>query len=262
MRVAIRDALYRTSRKPFQWGGLQGYQQLQVIADRLQQLCTADPNNAYWHQLSRQVERTVNMNRVIATQLAEAHQWLLRTAACLRYPPSNKPDQTISGQQVAQEMEQLLQEFQPGPNRQSPQRTLRNRLQYLWNSYGEQLLPCYEISGLPPDNLQLEAFFNRLRRHQRRITGRKTTQELNRLGHYQALFTAESEAELLEHMRQVPLEAYLDHRQKVNQAEEHHRFLHGLHRDPENVLKKLVTKWIAQKHATASIPGADEGDGL
>ena len=174
------------------------------------------------------------MNRVIATQLAEEHQWLLRTAAWLRYPPSNKPDQAISGQQVAREMEQLLQEFQPGPHRQSPQ----------------------------PDNLQLEAFFNRLRRHQRRITGCKSTQELNRLGHYQVLFTAESEAELLEHMRQVPLETYLDHRQKVNQAEEHHRFLHGLHRDPENVLKKLVAKWIAQKHATGSIPGADEGEGL
>jgi hypothetical protein len=262
MRVAIRDALYRTSRKPFQWGRLQGYQQLQSIAERLQQLCAADPDNAYWCQLSRQVERTVNTNRVIATQLAEAHQWLLRTSACLRYPPSNKPDQAISGQQIAREMEQMLQEFQPGPNRQSPQLTLRNRLQYLWNSYGEQMLPYYEISGLPPDNLQLEAFFNRLRRHQRRITGRKTTQELNRLGHYQALFTAESEAELLEHMRQVPLETYLDHRQKVNQVENHHRFLHDLNRDPENALKKLVAIWIAQKHLTGSISGADEGDGL
>lgn len=86
MRVAIRDALYRTSRKPLQWGGLLGYQQLQVIAERLQELCTADPDNAYWRQLSRQVERTVDKNRASVLQLAEAHQWLLRIAACLRYP--------------------------------------------------------------------------------------------------------------------------------------------------------------------------------
>jgi hypothetical protein len=254
MRIAIRDALYRTSRKPFQWGGLQGYQQLQVIAESLQELCNADPDNRYWRQLSCQVERTVEKNRAIATQLAEAHQWLLRIAACLRYPPQDVPDQVVSGQQVAQEMEQLLQDFQPDPKRQRPQRALRSRLQYLWNSYGEQLLPCYDIPGLPPDNLQLEAFFNRLRRHQRRITGRKSTRELNRLGHYQALFSVESEAELLEHLRKVPFETYLDQRQKVNQAEEPHRFLHGLHRDPGNTLKKLVTNWITQKLASYRNP--------
>jgi hypothetical protein len=222
MRIAIRDALYRTSRKPFQWGGLQGYQQLQVIAESLQELCNADPDNRYWRQLSCQVERTVEKNRAIATQLAEAHQWLLRIAACLRYPPQDGPDQVVSGQQVTQEMEQLL--------------------------------PCYDIPGLPPDNLQLEAFFNRLRRHQRRITGRKSTRELNRLGHYQALFSVESEAELLEHLRQVPFETYLDQRQKVNQAEEPHRFLHGLHRDPGNTLKKLVTNWITQELASYRNP--------
>ena len=254
MRVAIRDALYRTSRKPFQWGGLLGYQQLQVIAERLQELCTADPDNAYWRQLSRQVERTVDKNRASALQLAEAHQWLLRIAACLRYPSSNEADQALSGQQVAREMEQLLHAFQPTPKHQTPQHALRSRLQLLWNSYGEQLLPCYDIPGLPPDNLQLEAFFNRLRRHQRRITGRKTTRELNRLGHYQALFTAESETELLEHLRQVPFETYLVHRQRVNQAEEHQRFLHGLHRDPGGTLKKLVTSWISQKQAANSNP--------
>jgi len=256
----MRDALYRTSRKPFKWGGLQGYQQLQIIAERLQDLRTADPDHLYWRQLSLQVKRTLDKNRTLATQLAEAHQWLLRIAACLRYPPSNKQDQVVSGLQVAREMEQLLQEFQPDPKRQSPQRILRNRLQHLWSSYGEQLLPCYDIPGLPPDNLQLEAFFNRLRRHQRRLSGRKTTRELNRLGHYQALFTAESEAELLKHLRQVPLNAYLDHRRKVNQAEEYPQFLYGLHRDPENVLNKLVTNWITQKQATVKNSARDDGE--
>lgn len=33
MRVAIRDALNRESRKPFYWGGLKGYQQLQAISE-------------------------------------------------------------------------------------------------------------------------------------------------------------------------------------------------------------------------------------
>ena len=35
MRVAIRDAVNRPSRKPFCWGGLKGYEQLQAVAQAL-----------------------------------------------------------------------------------------------------------------------------------------------------------------------------------------------------------------------------------
>jgi hypothetical protein len=228
---------------------LEGYRQLEGIAKYLGELCTADPHNVYWRQLSLQVQRTLDKNRVNARQLAEAHGWLLQIADCLRYPPSAYPSLIISGQQVAQEMEQLLQTFSLEPKGHRPQNALRSRLFALWKGYGDQLLPCYDIPGLPPDNLQLESYFNRLRRRQRRISGRKTTRELNRLGHYQALFTAESEAELLEHLRQVPYSVYLDQRRKVHQAEEKHRFLRRLHRDPEKTLKKQVGEWIAHEQS-------------
>jgi hypothetical protein len=141
-------------------------------------------------------------------------------------------------------MDQLLAGFQPDRKHQRPQSVLRSRLQSLWRSYGEQLLPCYDIPGLPPDNLQLEAFFNYVRRHQRRISGRKSTRELNRLGHYQVLFTAESEAELLEHLRQVPLEVYQAHRQQLQIAERPRQFLFTSHRDPEGTVRKLVSSYL------------------
>ena len=35
IRQAIRDAVHRNSRKPFYWGGLAGYQQLEAIAEAL-----------------------------------------------------------------------------------------------------------------------------------------------------------------------------------------------------------------------------------
>jgi hypothetical protein len=38
VRNAIRDAVNRASRKPFYWGGLKGYQQLEAIADGLRQM--------------------------------------------------------------------------------------------------------------------------------------------------------------------------------------------------------------------------------
>jgi len=207
-------------------------------------LCRAEPQNEYWQQLAQQVERTLEKNRKLASQLLETHDWLTKIAACLRYPPRSYPDQPVSGQQVAQELDQLLAGFQPDRKHQRPQSVLRSRLQSLWRSYGEQLLPCYDIPGLPPDNLQLEAFFNHVRRHQRRISGRKSTRELNRLGHYQVLFTAESEAELLEHLRQVPLEVYQAHRQQLQIAEKPRQFLFTLHRDPEGTVRKLVSSYL------------------
>jgi hypothetical protein len=217
---------------------------LETLAQGLRGLCSAEPQNEYWQQLAQQVERTLEKNRKLASQLLETHDWLTKIAACLRYPPRSYPDQPVSGQQVAQEMDQLLAGFQPDRKHQRPQSVLRSRLQSLWRSYGEQLLPCYDIPGLPPDNLQLEAFFNHVRRHQRRISGRKSTRELNRLGHYQVLFTAESEAELLEHLRQVPLEVYQAHRQQLQIAERSRQFLFTLHRDPEGTVRKLVSSYL------------------
>lgn len=243
MRTAIRDALYRSSRKPFQWGGLQGYQQLEAIAAGLRAVCQAEPNNTYFQQLAQRVERTLEKNRTLANQLLETNDWVIRVAACLRYPPRNYLDQPVSGQQVAQEMHQLLAEFQPDRRRQRTQSALHSRLQHLWRSYGEQLLPCYDIPGLPPDNLQLESFFNRVRRRQRRISGRKSTRELNRLGHYQVLFNAESEAELLEHLRQVSLGDYQAHRRKLLMAERSRQFLYCLHRDTEGTMFKLIASY-------------------
>jgi hypothetical protein len=243
LRTAIRDALYRSSRKPFQWGGLQGYQQLEAVATGLLTLCQAEPTQGYWQQLALQVERTLEKNRPLANQLLETHDWLTRIAACLRYPPHSYPNQPVSGQQVSQEMEQLLAGFQPDRHRQRPQGALRSRLQHLWRSYGKQLLPCYDIPGLPPDNLQLEAFFNRVRRHQRRTSGRKSTRELNRFGSYQVLFTAESQDELLEHLRQVPFQVYQAHRQQLYKAEKSQQFLYRLHRDPNATVQKLVASY-------------------
>ena len=111
--------------------------------------------------------------------------------------------------------------------------------------YGEQLLPCYDIPGLPPDTGQLESLFDCLRCHQRRISGRKSTRELNKLGHYQVLFKAESEAELLEHLRKVHLEDYQAQRRKIRTAELSSQFLHRLHHDPECTMKYLADQYVS-----------------
>jgi hypothetical protein len=194
------------------------------------------------------VERAVTRNRALAEDLREAFAWVRRIAACLRYPvdpaAGAKPP---SSAQVAQEMETLLAQFQPDCKRRPAQTALYRAWHRLWRTWGPELLPCYDIAGLPADNLQLEAFFGRLRRQQRRISGRKTTHELRDWGQCQALFWAETEAELLSQLREVKLADYHVQRRRLAEAAAPRQFLHRLHHDPVGTARQLLNDHAARQ---------------
>jgi len=247
LRMAIRAAVNRSTRKPFSWGGLEGYQQLEAIDQALNQLTHMDPESAYLQQLARQVKRVLAKNLTLAHNVKAAHQWLRQVSTCLRYPPRSYPDESLSSQQVAQAMQNLLERFTPDPKYQRPQSALKNKLERTWNLYGPDLLHTYNIPGLPPDNLQIEGLFGRLRRHQRRVSGRKSTRPLREFGHFQVLFSADSQADLLNHLRTVPLAEYRKQRQQLESAEATRRFMHCLHRDAEATLQRLVTNYSVLK---------------
>jgi len=245
------------SRKPFRWGGLKGYEQLEAIAQALDEVPRDEPETDYLWRLKLRVERVVEEYRVNAADLREAHTWLRQIADCLRYPPSAAaPEPSLTAEQVKEEMEALLQSFQPDLKRRPAQTALHGAWQRTWEQYGPDLLHCYDIPGLPPDNLMLESLFGRLRRHQRRISGRKSTRELRDFGQYQVLFLAESEEELLEQIRQVPLEEYRENRRRLEEAEAPRRLLHRLHRDPLSTMRDLVTQHAARRSALASATGS------
>jgi hypothetical protein len=137
-------------------------------------------------------------------------------------------------------LQQLRQQSQTG---HLGLKTLYSALDYRWNLWGQDLLPCYDIPGLPPDNLRLESLFNHLHGHQRRISGRKSTKELRDFGQYQVLFMAESQADLLEQIRRIPITDYHKHRQRLAQAEAPRQFFHRLHRDPTATIQKLLDRY-------------------
>jgi hypothetical protein len=89
VRMAIRDAVNRKSRKPFYWGGLKGYEQLEAIAQALGEVTYDEPETDYLRRLKERVERVVEAYRVNVEDLREAHTWLRQIADCLRYPPSD-----------------------------------------------------------------------------------------------------------------------------------------------------------------------------
>ena len=109
VRHAIRDAVNRRSRKPFHWGGLAGYGQLAAISKALDALSVQGPEGNYLRQLARQVNRVVDRGRWLARDLQEAHAWLRRIAACLRYPPSANTEEypSLTSEQVATDLESL-----------------------------------------------------------------------------------------------------------------------------------------------------------
>ncbi|MGB9872338.1 MAG: hypothetical protein ACPLYD_11830 [Anaerolineae bacterium] len=266
IRTAIRDAVNRSTRKPFHWGGLAGYQQLEAIAQELHRVSSADPETAYLRRLAMQVDRACEKNRALANDLREAHSWVQRIADCLRYPPSSYSDTEteaeaslhnvvpLTGQQVACEMETLMLQFRPDLKRQAAQAALYGAWHRLWETWGPELLPCYDVPGFPPDNLQMEGLFGRLRRHQRRISGRKSTRELRDFGQYQVLFLAESEEELLQQLRQVPLESYYAHRRRLAAAEAPRQFLYRLHHNPVATIRCLVDRHAARRAELARSP--------
>ncbi len=239
----MRDAVNRNSRKPFYWGGLKGYQQLEAIAKSLQPSVGTQAENTYFRQLLKQIKRTVEQNQSLAEELGQAHAWLRRIATCLRYPPrAHYEESAVTSQEITQEMEVLLQEFSQETQHKPVLMSLYSATKYRWELYGPDLLHCYDIPGLPPDNLQLESLFNRLRNHQRRVSGCKSTKALRDFGQYQVLFLTESEADLLARLRQVPLDVYKKHRHRLAAAESPRQFFHRLHRNPEKTIVQLVQR--------------------
>lgn len=259
IRQAIRDAVNRNSRKPFYWGGLAGYQQLEAIAAALPRSTEQAEEIGYLLRLTQQVHRALQKNRRQAQDLQEAHTWLGWIAEVLQYPhdvqqksgslglcSSSEETIPLGSAQVAQNMERLLQRFHPDTRIQPVQAKLAVALRKRWKLYSQELLHCYDISGLPPDNLQMEALFGRLRRHQRRVSGRKSTRELRNFGQAQVLFRAESELDLLKQIQHVSLADYLAQKRQLMKAEAPCQFFHRLHQDPSKTMLHLVNQYQAR----------------
>lgn len=241
------------SRKPFCWGGLAGYQQLESVQQALSILPESLDDGGYFQRLRLQVGRALENNRTDAHNLAEAHQWLCQIAECLHYPPDSSTDVSALGSaQIARNMETLIQSFQPDPRTQRPQSRIRSGLRKRWRLYQKELLHCYDIPGLPQDNLRMESLFERLRRRQRRISGRKSTKELRDFGLAQILFQADSETALLEQIRQVPMEDYRKWRTRLRQAEAPRQFLQRLHHAPLATMTRLVEQYVSSCAALAT----------
>ncbi|MEJ6483852.1 hypothetical protein N0Y54_21455 [Nostoc punctiforme UO1] len=159
IRAAIRDCVNRTSRKPFRWGGLSGYQQLETIGQILRSLPCREIDTDYLSLLSVWIDQALSNNLSVALDLEQANLWLRRIADCLHYPKYSHPikdnvtntidttNLSLTSLKVRCEMEELLQQFVPDPKQNPAQFALKKKLQRLWDKYGTNLLHCNHIKS-------------------------------------------------------------------------------------------------------------------
>jgi hypothetical protein len=261
-RRAIRDALNRSSRKPFQCGGLRGYDQLVGIERHLQQQCTRGKRDPYLNLLHQRVQSALASTVTQAEQVRQMHTFLTQVERYLAQVPrpttrTDKRKLAVSApgsQAVEQELQRMFSDLIQ-PSKTCP---LAWRLNRRWRSMSKTWLPgilhCYDIPGLPRSNLDLEGTFGTLRRDQRRTSGRKETSPVRIFGPGEIVLLSLQDEDILPLLRSVPAEAYWSQRRRQEEREEPYRWLTRLHRDPVRALAQVDQQFyqVVNAHAGAS----------
>ncbi|MCJ7434553.1 MAG: hypothetical protein MUO77_13795 [Anaerolineales bacterium] len=114
--------------------------------------------------------------------------------------------------------------------------------------WGDDLFVCYDIVGVPSTNNALESRFGRLRRDQRRISGRQfNTATLLDEGPYLIWECGDNEAQVLTRLRRVASNrADYQRRYKTLRTEqERQRLIYRLQHHQAQVFHELEVQWAA-----------------
>jgi len=246
-RRAIRDALNRSSRKPYQCGGLRGYDQLVGIDLHLQKRRMQCGPDAYLAQLHERVQNALRSAASQADQVRQTQAFLVQVERYLAkaHCSGPKPDtsQTDASRSdsttVRQELDKMFSDLVQ-PSKTCPlARRLARRWRAMRKSWLPHILHCYDIPGLPRSNLDLESTFGTLRRSQRRISGRKETSPIRIFGPGAIAFLTLDDDQVLPLLQSVSADAYWSQRRLQEECEEPHRWLTRLHRDPTRALSQV-----------------------
>jgi hypothetical protein len=264
-RRAIRDALNRSSRKPFQCGGLRGYDQLVGIERHLQQRRMQHGPDAYLDRLHERVQNALRSAASQADQVRQTHAFLVQVERYLAkaHSSSPKPDTETDASRsdskiVQQELDNMFSDLVQLSKTCPLARPLARRWRAMRKSWLPHILHCYDIPGLPRSNLDLESTFGILRRDQRRISGRKETSPIRIFGPGAIALLALDDEEVLPLLQSVSPETYWSQRRRQEEDEEPHRWLTRLHRDPTRALSQVDEQFYqvvnARTGASSDVP--------
>lgn len=122
----------------------------------------------------------------------------------------------------------------------------RQHLIGITGRWGKDLFVCYDVAGVPSTNNALESRFGRLRRDQRRISGRQfNTATLLAEGPYLIWECGDSEAQVLARLRAVASNRMDYHRRYKDLCAEQarRRLIYRLHHHQTQVFRELEAQW-------------------
>ena len=159
--------------------------------------------------------------------------------------PSVRSDQ---GARVQQQLNRYLSKLKKQRGLSEWLMEFRQHLIDITGRWGDDLFVCYDIAGVPPTNNALESQFGRLRRDQRRISGRQfNTATLLDEGPYLVWECGDSEAQVLSRLRRVAANRvdYQRRYQNLCAEQERRRLSYRLQHHRPKVFRELEAEWAA-----------------
>lgn len=188
--------------------------------------------------------------------LQQAQQWLLDMVHILDVP---LPEFDVHGQpprpgqaaRVQWKLNRYLAALRKLPDLSEWLDTFRQHLIDITARWGDDLFICYDIVGLPATNNALESRFGRLRREQRRISGRQfNTATLLDEGLYLVWECGDSEAQVLARLRRVASNRadYQQRYQRLRAEQARRQLAYRLQHQRPKVFRELEAQW-AELHS-------------
>lgn len=185
--------------------------------------------------------------------LRQGQQWMIDIAHILDAPlpeldmpkPSARPNQ---GARVQRQLNHYLSQLKKQRGLSEALIQFRQHLIDITARWSDDLFVCYDIVGVPPTNNALESRFGRLRRDQRRISGRQfNTATLLDEGPYLIWECGDNEAQVLTRLRRVASNRadYQRRYKKLRTEQERQRLIYRLQHHQAQVFHELEVQWAA-----------------
>lgn len=252
-RQAVRDALTRPTRRPFQLGGLQSYDQLLGVNQALLSRRERWGTDAYLDGLQQRVQAAVQAAEAQAESVRQAKAHLVKVEHYLNQAPlpqlnpqPQSPDiSPPHSLEVKHKLDHIFSDLAQRPDLSPTARRLLEKRQRMEKDWLPGILHCYDVPGLPRHNLKLEGLFGTLRRHERRVSGRKETSPLRTFGPGQLMLLSLEEDNILPWIQSVPVVTYWSERRKQEEREERRRWLRRLRQNPLQALAQVDQQFYA-----------------
>jgi len=241
--ATIRAVLQLKGQAPFQLSGLAVYETLARI-DASVTRCLQD----HAHPLLEKIQTLTRRRHKWDEAYRDIHrrqEFVLGLASIFDVPLTCQGWYTQAGVEVAQEVEQFLDGLSALKTVCPDDAPFIDHIIRRTQDWAPGLFFCYENPAIPRTNNDLEQYNGTLKRHQRRVTGRKETADyITRHGPYVVFFDPhESAGQVLARFRQVSAQEFRQERELFIVAQTCQRRIRSFRRDSDGFLHRTESLW-------------------